>query len=184
MANESKDSRSRRICRNGCGVEQNSGKGDTPGFPSLKHASITRDPRGHKKFNLPRPSSKHKNTLIQSSIYLSQSWRANCDFQLLYYESGNEHPSPDDIARVTDYIVAYACKGIESMQQEKEQIKSLILSAKCSERDQTDVKRLACQIFNRSIGQKLISKQECMVQLAGLPLYICSENIEDVSLSK
>ena len=25
------------------------------------------------------------------------------------------HPNPDEIARVTDYIVAYACKGNESI---------------------------------------------------------------------
>jgi hypothetical protein len=36
-------------------------------------------------------------------------------------------PDPDEIARVTDYIVAYACKGDKSIVEEKQQMKALIL---------------------------------------------------------
>lgn len=183
-AGESKDQKSRRMCRNGCGIERTPGRADTPGFRSQPRVSIIRDPRGHKRFSMPRPARKEKDTLIQTSIYLSQSWRANCDFQIMYYESGHVHPSAEDIARVTDYIVAYACKGIESIEQEKQQIKGLIYALLKESNKSDDIRRVARQILNRSIGQKLISKQECMVQLAGLCLFECSEIIEDVSMSK
>jgi hypothetical protein len=46
-----------------------------------------------------------------------------------------------------------------------------------------DVTRLARQILNRSIAHRTIPKQECMVELADLPLVICSESFETISLS-
>jgi hypothetical protein len=50
-----------------------------------------------------------------------QSWRANCDVQILIYNSDPKNPDLTDIARVTDYIVAYACKGNATMKEEREQ---------------------------------------------------------------
>ena len=55
-----------------------------------------------------------------------QSWRANCDVQLLIYDCDPLQPSINDIARVTDYIVGYACKGNATTTEEKEQIKHMI----------------------------------------------------------
>ena len=49
--------------------------------------------------------------------------------------------------------------------------------------DTTDVVRISRQILNRSIAHRTIPKQECMVELAGLPLTLCSEHIEPVNIS-
>ena len=39
----------------------------------------------------------------------------------MLYECDPLHPNPDEIARVTDYIVAYACKGNEAIVEETQQ---------------------------------------------------------------
>ena len=44
-------------------------------------------------------------------------------------------------------------------------------------------KRLARMILNKSMSEKVISKQECMVQVAGLDLIHCSERIDNQSIS-
>ena len=46
-----------------------------------------------------------------------------------------------------------------------------------------DVTKVARQILNRSIAHRTIPKQECMVELANLPLVLCSETFETVNLS-
>ena len=56
-----------------------------------------------------------------------QSWRANCDVQLLLYESDPLRPDPAEIAKVTDYVVAYACKGNATMAAERKQVKDIIM---------------------------------------------------------
>lgn len=53
------------------------------------------------------------------------SWRANCDVQVLVYESNPKRPRFDEIARVTDYVVGYACKGGERLKDEKKQLVEL-----------------------------------------------------------
>ena len=165
-------------------MEHTAGKADTPGFRSRQNAELVSDHKGHKKIELPRASKQDQLRLIQTSLRLCQGWRANCDFQFMYYESDPMRPEPDDIARVTDYIVSYACKGIETIREEKAHNKALILTAKENTLCSKDVKRVARQILNRTLGEKLISKQECMVQLAGLDLFHCSERFENVSLSR
>ena len=129
------------------------------------------DIRGFRRIELPRNNRR----ILQSSIYCLQSWRANCDVQILIYKSDPQHPSPEDIAAATDYIVGYACKGNENLRTEKKQIEQLILNAEDLDGDQSDLTRLARQILNKSIGEKMISKQEAMVHLAQLRLFDCSE---------
>ena len=158
------------------------GSADTPGFPSCGKPTIKRDLNGT-RLELPRPSIQKKLQMIPSSMFLCQSWRANCDFQYMFYDSDPKYPDAQEIARVTDYVVAYACKGVETIQAEKDQIQDLIMAAKSKTETSDDVKRVARQILNHSIGEKLISKQECMVQLLELDLYVCSESIKHVSLS-
>ena len=46
-----------------------------------------------------------------------------------------------------------------------------------------DVRQIAHQILNKSVGKKLISKQEATVIALGILLYDCSETISDVSVS-
>ena len=47
----------------------------------------------------------------------------------------------------------------------------------------TQAKRLARHILNTSLTQKVISKQENMVLLAELPLFLCSETIYPFSMT-
>jgi hypothetical protein len=58
----------------------------------------------------------------------------------------------------------------------------LILFAKEDAIGKQDVQRIARKALNRSLGEKLVSKQEAMVQLVRLDLFLCSEMITNVSL--
>ena len=71
---------------------------------------------------------RNHNRVVQSSTDLLQSWRANCDVQLLIYNSDPKNPDVMDIARVTDYIVAYSCKGNATMKEEKDHTKAMIMA--------------------------------------------------------
>src|SRR6478735_3014231 len=112
---EDKDSRRRKVCRSGAGVEETPNKCDKPGFPLRTEPKLVHDLRGFDRLDLPR---NHRR-IVASSRYLLQGWRANCDIQVLLYECDPMHPNPDEIARLTDYIVAYACKGNGSALEER-----------------------------------------------------------------
>jgi hypothetical protein len=173
------------VCRAGCGIERKPNSCETPGFGSTEIAQKIFDPRGFYRIHLPRTDKLYlKQKLIQTSIPLVQSWRANCDMQfIMYTDNHEEFPNAEEIGRVTDYIVAYTCKGNESFLQEKQVAEALILNEKEKMGDSSDVKALAKKIMNNSIKTKLISKQEAICQTIGLPLYNCSENIFRLSLS-
>ena len=64
--------------------------------------------------------------ITQCSAHMLQSWQANCDCQLILYKTDSLQPDLAEIARVTDYIVAYTCKGNESGQMEREELKKFI----------------------------------------------------------
>ena len=111
-----------RTCKAGAGREKDPGLANTPGFQEQTSYTLSEDHRGAMKLRLPR----NNNRINQSSTDMLQSWRANCDVQLLIYDCDPLQPSINDIARVTDYIVGYACKGNATTSEEKEQIKHMI----------------------------------------------------------
>jgi len=172
-------SRRRKVCRCGAGVEVTPDLCDTPGFPLRTEPQLVRDLQGFDRLELPRDNTR----IVASSRWLLQGWRANCDIQILLYDCDPFHPDPDEIARVTDYIVAYACKGNESAVEERTQMKALILGCEDISGTTNDVKRIARKLLNKTSKDKVISKQECMCHLAKLDLYLCSESIETVSIS-
>ena len=174
-----KTAKQRRICKIGAGIEATPNKNDTPGFPLIDSPSIIKDIRGFKRLELTR----NHNRISQTSLVLAQSWRANCDVQVLLYDSDPLHPDPEDVARATDYIVAYACKGVETLKEEKKQMIALVLQGHETFGDKSDVQRLARQLLNRTVGEKMISKQEAMVHIGQLDLVDCSESIDTVSIS-
>ena len=179
---EDKESKGRRVCRAGAGIEVTQGKGDTEGFPLRSEAAIIRDVRGFYRLELPRENRR----TVQSSTWLVQGWQANLDIQILLYDCNPCNPDPEEIARVTDYIVAYQCKGNDSFQKERNEVKEYILNLKLEDSTgdrKKDSSKLAKQVMNRSLAHKMISKQESMVHLAGLDLHLCSETIETVSIS-
>src|SRR5687767_3359294 len=152
---------------------------DTPGFPLRTEPKMVCDLRGFDRLELPRDNDR----VVASSRWLIQEWRANCDIQVLLYECDPLHPNPDEIARVTDYIVAYACKGNETIVEEKKQMKDLIMGCQEVSGTTNNIKRIARKLLYKTTKDKVISKQECMCHLAKLDLFLCSESIETVSIS-
>ncbi len=152
---------------------------DTPGFKLRDKPALVRDLRGFDRLELPRNNRR----IVASSKWLLQGWRANCDIQILLYEGDPLNPDPDEIARVTDYIVAYACKGNETIMEEMTQMKAIILGSQDIKGTSSDVKKIAKKLLNKTSKNKIISKQECMCHLAKLDLFLCSETIETVSIS-
>lgn len=59
---------------------------------------------------------------------LLQSWRGNCDIQILVYNYDPMHPDWSEIAKVSDYVVAYASKGNTTLKEEREQTRRLLLA--------------------------------------------------------
>lgn len=176
---EDKESKKQKVCRCGAGVEDTPNMCDTPGFPIRMAPTLVHDLRGFKRLELPR---NHRR-IVASSKWLVQGWRANCDIQVLLYDCNPLYPNPDEVAKVTDYIVAYTCKGNETILEEMKQMKGLILGCKDTSGTTADVKKIAKKLLNKTSKDKLISKQECMCHLARLDLFLCSESIETVSIS-
>src|SRR5687767_10497555 len=152
---------------------------DTPGFPITATPRIVCDLRGFDRLELPRNNRR----IVASSRWLLQGWRANCDIQVLLYECDPKNPDPDEIARVTDYIVAYACKGNETIVEEMKQMKALISGSQDVSGTTADVKRIARKLLNKTTKDKVISNQEYMCHLTKLDLFLCLESIETVSIS-
>jgi hypothetical protein len=168
-----------RVCRVGAGTEATAGEADTPGFELRDGPAIVSDKRGFQRLEVTRNHDR----VVQSSLDMLRSWRGNCDFQIMIYDCDPNTPDPSEIARVTDYVVAYACKGNQRLLDEKKQLKSLILSMSDDTGTKHDVVKLARHLLNRAASNRTVSKQECMVLLAGLDLVMCSESIETVSIS-
>jgi hypothetical protein len=176
---ESEDSERRRCCRCGAGAEKTAFHADAPAFPLRTEPEIMRDLRGFDRSELPRNDQR----IVQSSLCFVQSWRANCDIQMPLRDSDPKCLNPEDIGRVADCIVACACKGNETIAQERQQMKALIMGGSETSGTVTEVKTLARVSLNKVTKEKVISKQECMCHLAGLDLVLCSESIESVSMS-
>ena len=144
-----------------------------------EHAEIKEDRKRSRKLYMPR----NDNRLNQTSKYLLMSWRANCDVQILVYNCDPKNPDSSEISRVTDYVASYSCKGNYSLMEERQHNKELIMAAEDFTGDKADVVRACKQIMNKCASKRLISKQEAMVLLADLPLTICTEGFEAVSLT-
>jgi len=67
--------------------------------------------------------------------------------------------------------------------EERQHNKELIMAAEDFTGDKADVVRPCKQIMNKCASKRLISKQEAMVLLADLPLTVCTEGFEAVSLA-
>jgi hypothetical protein len=178
-SSEKTESRKRRVCKFGCGVEESAFKCNTPGFPFKSSNTVCRDIRGYSRIDLRRVQNRRT---LQSSMHALQSWRANCDVQVLLYDTDPTNPDALELAKVVDYIVGYTCKNTESMTEERQRLKSFVLSIADECTDVSEIS-LAIRVMNTAMRNKLISKQEATVLLAGLELCICSEHIETVNLS-
>ena len=63
----------------------------------------------------------------QISTVQLQSWRANCDVQLLLYDSDPYNPDLSEFVKVADYIVSYITKGNIGYMTEHKLMKDLIM---------------------------------------------------------
>ena len=104
-------------CKCGAGQEQTHQKADTQGFPLQDEPAVRYDHRRSQKLYMRRNNRR----LNQTSLDMIQSWRGNCDIQILIYDSDPDFPCAAEIARVTDYVVGYACKGNVTLNQERAQ---------------------------------------------------------------
>lgn len=64
--------------------------------------------------------------MIQTPLNVLRGWRGNCDIKVLLYDCHDSEPTPEDIAEVTDYVVAYACKGNETLATERDTITAIV----------------------------------------------------------
>ena len=113
--------RNEKKCRSGCGI-QDKETGKTPGFELRDKDAIIVDEKGIQRLQLKRNSKR----MNQSSMNVLQSWRANCDVQLIVYDSDPDNPNLEEIGRITDYVVSYTCKGNIRQQVEKDIYKDFI----------------------------------------------------------
>jgi hypothetical protein len=67
--------------------------------------------------------------------------------------------------------------------EERETTKHIIMNAEGGIGGKQDLKRVCKQVMNKAATRRLISKQEASVFLADLPLTLCSEFMETVSIS-
>jgi hypothetical protein len=112
-----------RICRAGAGQEITKNQCDTPGFEMIDKPIINYDHRGFFKLDMERNDPR----LIQTALHVLRGWRGNCDFKILLYASSDGKPDAEEISRVTDYVVAYQCKGNETAKVERELLRDFIL---------------------------------------------------------
>jgi hypothetical protein len=112
-----------RYCRAGAGDEVTPNKCDTPGFQLRQEPAITRDHKNFLRLETPRNNIR----LNQSPFHVLRGWRANCDIKILLYSSRVNDPMLEEIAMVSDYVVAYATKGSETLKVEREILKDFIL---------------------------------------------------------
>ena len=171
--------RCKRVCKVGAGQESTKNQCDTPGFALHTKPEIKVDHRRSQKLFQPRNHPR----INQTSVDMLRSWRGNCDVQIIVYDSHPDCVDIREISKVTDYVVAYSCKGNCTLREEKEQNKKMILASDSITGDKEDVKRICKQVMNRVASKRVISKQETMVLLGKLALTGCSESIEKVSIS-
>jgi len=107
----------------GRGKEIAPGTSKTPGWKIKNKDGIEKDTRGCNKISLRR----NHNRLLQTSLYCLQAWHANCDISVLLYESDPKCPNAKEIAKLTDYVIGYTCKGNATLNIEKKQVKNFAL---------------------------------------------------------
>ena len=88
-----------------------------------------------------------------------------------------------ELSRLTDYVVAYNCKGASTTQEERESMRVLIEMQEELHGNNRDVRSVAQKIMNKAATQRVIPKQEACVLLGRLPLVDCTEQTTVISTS-
>ena len=112
-----------RLCKQGAGIENEIGSGDTPGFGLTEEPILLVDYKGIRHLHLRRLQSRR---VLQHSRTFLKAWRANCDVKLILYESDPDRPNITEIDNVVRYLVAYTSKKSKTHSEEKTIIQDLI----------------------------------------------------------
>ena len=96
-----------RECRCGFGIETAFGEKDTEGKPLRNVPLVIQNKKGVSMLEMKRTNSRRVNQL---SVPMLRAWRANCDIQLLLYNTNPLYPDITEIESVTRYVVAYTSK--------------------------------------------------------------------------
>jgi hypothetical protein len=121
--------------------------------------------------------------MVQTSLFLTQVRRGNVDVKPLLYQSFTSNPDPEDIVTCRHYLVGYQIKGAQTLAIEKKNMKDLVMNMEDVYVDKEGVFSAARNLLKCASVDKNISKQEAMCFLVQLPMILCSERIEPVSLS-
>ena len=156
-------SKRRRFCRSGAGVEQHEGRNDTPGFEEIHEPRAVYDLRKFWKLDLPRNNKR----VLQTSMFLVASNRANGDMGVMLYNKNPLQPSSEELRNVVGYVVDYASKSNETEQQARENMKTLILSEQSTTGGKWDMSRVSVRAMNQLIQHRLTSIIFELVQLGG-----------------
>ena len=105
-----------RQCRAGAGKESKRMNGKTEGFPLISENKLETDFRGFKKLAMKRSSSRR---MRQTSMSMTQSWRANTDIQILLHSTNPEKPDPMELSNIIDYCISYITKTSTALEIEK-----------------------------------------------------------------
>ena len=156
------------------------GKNNTPGFDKREEAEVVYDHRQYWKLEMKRNDKR----LIQSSLFLLQSNRANGNVSVMLYNDDPMVPSPEELRKVVGYIIDYASKANETEQQAREAMETLILSEESTTGCKWDLTRITVKGMNQLLRHKLTSKQETVCLISGLKLFDCSNTIEKISINQ
>ena len=84
------------------------------------------------------------------------------------YKSNPNKRDVQEIARITEYLVSYACKGNATQKEEVQMSKALVQNYVETTGDKNDMSRIISQIINKISSSRLIPLQEVMVFLTNL----------------
>jgi hypothetical protein len=121
--------------------------------------------------------------MVQTLLFLTQLWRGNVDVKPLLYQSYPSNPDPEDKVTCSDYLVGYQMKGTQTLAIEEKNMKDLVMNMEDMYGNKEGVFSAAGKLLKSASVDRTISKQESICLLAQLPLILCSERIEPVSLS-
>ena len=164
------------MCRFGAGKEVTKNECDTPGFELQEEPRLITQA---KKITIELPRNHRR--IVQSSVPMLQSWRANCDVKILLYDTDPMKPDVNTISRVTDYVVSYSCKGNATMIEERFMSKNFVEKFTELTDDKNGLSTLMCVLMNKLNSSRIIPLQEVTVILLGLSLVECTESFDHVS---
>lgn len=141
-------------------------------------------------FNLKRkgdllPDKDPERFLKPMSSSMLQSWRANCDVSIIVYNCDIDKLCPDDLARVTGYVVSYCTKGNVTYKTERRRLVKFIEDYESNnDDDPNSALQLTRKMLNSFIATRLIAKPEACCELLGLDLYWCTESFRNIYVNK